>query len=237
LHDVVRNSKSDHRRDIRRRFMSRSVRTNSTKLGYAAIFFIGSVIVSDVNATTLNFDQDAVGLLPSTWVCGSTGGGSPRWTVEADLSAPSKSHVLQQSGVGPFPWCVVKGTSLTDGALEVKFRPVAGRRDQAGGLVWRWKDGDNYYVARANALENNVSLYYTLNGRRNTIKYVDAPVAANVWHSLRVEFTGKRIQVSLNGKAYIDLEDDRIVGPGAVGVWTKADSTTRFDDFSYSPTR
>ncbi|HZW73220.1 MAG TPA: family 16 glycoside hydrolase, partial [Caldimonas sp.] len=102
-----------------------------------------------------------------------------------------------------------------------------------GGVVWRGKDGDNYYVARANALENNVSLYYTQNGRRITIKYVDAPVAGNQWHTLRVEFAGTRITVALNGKRYIELEDKHIAGAGAVGVWTKADSVTAFDDFSY----
>jgi len=193
--------------------------------------------VSNANAVTVNFDQDAIGAAPKGWVCGSTGGGDPRWTVEADASAPSKRHVLRQSGVAPFPWCVLKESSQTDGTLEVKFRPISGRADQAGGLVWRWKDGNNYYVARANALEDNVSLYYTQNGRRNTIKYVDAPVAKGVWHVLRVEFAAKRIRVLLDGKAYIDLEDDRIAGPGGIGVWTKADSTTLFDDFTFSGAR
>src|SRR6185295_3580813 len=105
--------------------------------------------------------------------------------------------------------------------------------DQAGGLVWRWKDGDNYYVARANALENNVSLYYTEGGRRITIKYVDAPVAGNQWHTLRAEFAGKTIRVLLDGKRYIEVEDTHIRGTGAAGVWTKADSVTAFDDFSW----
>jgi hypothetical protein len=82
-------------------------------------------------------------------------------------------------------------------------------------------------------LENNVSLYYTTNGRRNTIKYVDAPVAKNTWHTLRVDFAGPNIKVTLNGKVYIDLKDTHITGPGAVGLWTKADSVTAFDDFSY----
>jgi hypothetical protein len=99
--------------------------------------------------------------------------------------------------------------------------------------VWRWKDGDNYYVARANALENNVSLYYTANGRRNTLKYVDAPVPRNVWHTLRVEFAGSQIRVALDGKTYIDFKDSHIGGAGAVGLWTKADSVTSFDDFAY----
>jgi hypothetical protein len=111
---------------------------------------------------------------------------------------------------------------------------VSGREDQAGGVVWRWKDGDNYYVARANALENNVSLYYTERGIRKTIEYVDAPVAANAWHTLRVEFSGSRIRVILDGVARIDADDRHIDGTGAVGVWTKADSVTLFDDFTYA---
>src|SRR5207237_1201672 len=126
---------------------------------------------------------------------------------------------------------------VTDGFVEVKFRPESGREDQAGGVVWRWKDGDNYYVARANALENNVSLYYTAAGSRKTLKYVDAPVAAKQWHTLRVVFRGKRIQVALDGKAYIEMDDDHIPGGGSVGVWTKADSVTSFDDFSFGESR
>jgi hypothetical protein len=99
--------------------------------------------------------------------------------------------------------------------------------------VWRWKDGDHYYVARANALENNVSLYYTANGRRITLKYVDAPVPVNAWHALRVDFSGQHIAVALNGKIYIVMDDDHIEGAGAVGLWTKADSVTAFDDFRF----
>src|SRR5881396_3099050 len=151
----------------------------------------------------------------------------------APPTAPSGKNVLQQTGRGTFPWCVKKNVSLADGFVEVKFKPLSGKEDRAGGVVWRWKDGNNYYVARANALEDNVSLYYTANGRRNTIKYVDAPVPGNTWHTLRVEFSGKKMRVSLDGKQYIETDDDHIVGSGAVGVWTKADSVTLFDDFGY----
>jgi hypothetical protein len=184
-------------------------------------------------AETENFDQDKPGTVPAGWSCGVTGTGSPRWAVEADASAPSAPNVLRQSASGTFPWCSKKGTSLADGFVEVKFKPEKGRQDQAGGVIWRFRDGDNYYVARANALEDNVSLYYTERGRRNTIKYVNAPVPRNTWHTLRVEFAGTRIKVLLNGKAYIEEQDDHIAGAGAVGVWTKADSVTAFDDFSF----
>jgi len=171
--------------------------------------------------------------MPEGWVAGVTGRGSPRWSVEADATAPSKPNILKQSGSGTYPWCVKPDASLADGFVEVKFKSLSGREDQAGGLVWRWKDSDNYYVARANALEDNVSLYYTQNGRRNTLKYVDAPVPRNTWHTLRVEFNAKKIRVILDGKSYIELDDDHISGAGAVGVWTKADSVTLFDDFAY----
>ena len=184
-------------------------------------------------AETVSFDGDAPGALPKGWRQGVTGRGSPRWAVEPDASAPSKPNVLKQSGSGAFPWCVRPEAKLADGYVEVKFKPLSGREDQAGGVVWRWKDGNNYYVARANALENNVSLYYTENGRRNTLKYVDAPVPGNAWHTLRVEFSGKKIRVILDGRPYIELEDSHIAGAGAVGLWTKADSVTAFDDFNY----
>lgn len=197
-----------------------------------AVLLIG-VAAMNARAETENFDKTAGGGLPADWKCGVTGRGNPRWQVEADATAPSKPNVLKQTGSGSFPWCVKNSISVADGFVEVKFKPISGREDQAGGLLWRWKDGDNYYVARANALENNVSLYYTETGNRRTIKYVDAPVARNAWHTLRVEFSGTRIKVALDGKMYIELDDGHIAGGGAVGVWTKADSVTAFDDFSY----
>lgn len=200
-------------------------------IGMAALM----VCAAAARAETVTFDADRAGGPPAGWTCGSTGGGTPKWTVASDADTAGGRHVLKQSGKAPFPWCVRQGTALADGVVEVKFKPIAGREDQAGGVVWRWKDGDNYYVARANALENNVSLYYTERGRRQTIKYVDAPVAPNAWHTLRAEFTGTQIRVMLDGKNYIELNDSHIAGPGAVGVWTKADSVTLFDDFTYQP--
>jgi hypothetical protein len=196
-------------------------------------FLCGMLPEGAVMAETMNFDNDTVAAAPADWTAGVTGRGAFRWTVEADASAPSRPNVLKQSARGDFPWCVRSGTSLADGYVEVKFKALSGKEDQAGGVIWRWKDGDNYYVARANALEDNVSLYYTQSGRRNTIKYVDAPVATNQWHTLRADFAGKRIRVALDGKVYIDVDDERIAGAGAVGLWTKADSVTVFDDFTF----
>jgi hypothetical protein len=197
---------------------------------------LGVFAMNAFAAETVNFDAAGAGALPEGWIAGVTGRGSAHWTVERDASAPSQPNVLKQSGSGTFPWCVLKSAAIENGFVEVKFKPLAGKEDQAGGVVWRWKDGDNYYVARANALEDNVSLYYTENGSRKTLKYVDAPVPRGAWHTLRVEFSGRRIKVVLDGVARIDMEDAHIAGTGAVGVWTKADSVTLFDDFSYGPT-
>jgi len=209
--------------------------TDSLKLEMKGPIMVALMVLAAnaASAETDNFDTYKPGTEPDGWTCGVTGKGTPKWVVHAEPSAPSAPHVLRQAGSGTFPWCVKKAASLADGFVEVKFKPEKGKEDQAGGLVWRWKDGDNYYVARGNALENNVSLYYTANGRRNTLKYVNAPVPGNVWHTLRVEFSGTRIKVLLDGTTYIDQEDSHIQGSGAVGVWTKADSVTAFDDFSY----
>lgn len=182
-------------------------------------------------AETFRFDNDAPGTAPAGWSCGVTGAGSPHWSVEPDPTGGG-GRVLLQSGKGTYPWCVRSGTALADGFVEAKFIPVSGKEDQAGGVVWRWKDGDNYYVARANALENNVSLYYTARGSRKTLKSVKAPVRRGVPHVLRVEFAGNRIGVVLDGTRYIDVRDDHFPEPGAVGVWTKADSVTAFTEFS-----
>jgi hypothetical protein len=175
------------------------------------------------------------GEAPAGWQCGSTGGGAPRWTIESE--SPGGRAVLKQSGNGRFPWCVKTDSKVADGWVEVMFKALSGKEDQAGELVWRWKDGDQYYVARANALENNVSLYRTKDGNRRTIKYVDAPVPANVWHLLRLRFKDTKIRVLLNGRVYIVQDDAHIGGAGKVGVWTKADSVTLFDHFAYEGSR
>lgn len=199
-------------------------------------FFVALAIIavcSLTHAATENFDALAAGAAPAGWQCGVSGRGEPKWLVGPDETAPSKPNVLKQSGQGTFPWCVKNGAPLKDGFVEVKFKPIAGREDQAGGVVWRFAGPRSFYVARANALENNVSLYYMWLGLRRTIQYVDAPVPAGQWNVLRVEFEGERIKVLLNGKTYIDVRDGHIAGAGQVGVWTKADSVTAFDDFSY----
>ena len=172
------------------------------------------------------------------WIIAMTGRGTPKWTVERDDTAPSKGQVLKQSGTATYPLAFKDGTNVKDGFVEVKFKALSGSEDRAGGLVWRAKDANNYYVVRANALEDNVVLYKTVNGARSSLDIVGRKggygvkiaVPANRWHTLRVEFVGARFNVIFNGRSLFEVEDATF---NAVGVWTKADSVTAFNAFTY----
>lgn len=183
------------------------------------------------------FDKNDIGSIPDNWTAGITGMGNYNWALADDNTAPSLSQVMTQSAKGDYPWLIEKNSQLTNGFIQVKFKPISGRIDQAAGLIWRWKDPYNYYVARANALENNISIYYMKDGERHSLKYKDVPsdlsVQQNTWQTLRVDFNDNRFIVSFEGRIIIDINDEHIQGEGAVGLWTKEDSETSFDDFSY----
>ena len=190
-------------------------------------------------AQDANFDADTVGSPPKGWMLTMTGKGAPKWTVEREES--SKGLVLNQSGKASYPLALKEGTNIKDGFVEARFKPISGSDDRAGGLVWRAKDANNYYVVRANALEDNVVLYKTLNGTRSSLDIVGQTggygvkiaVPANQWHTLRVEFAGTRFKVSFNGQPLFEVEDSTFTAAGMVGLWTKADSVTAFSEFSY----
>jgi hypothetical protein len=191
------------------------------------------LLANAVLAGTVGFDDAKLGVVPAGWTVTQTGKGEARWTVEKDDTAPSTPNVLKQSGEATYPVCIKDDTHVKDGFVEVKFKAVSGKEDQAGGVIWRCKDADNYYVARANALEDNVTIYRTVGGKRVSFKNADTKVAPGVWHTLRVEFAGNKFGVILDGKTVIEASDEHFKDAGKVGVWTKADSTTSFDDFSY----
>lgn len=190
-----------------------------------------------MSAETIDFDAAKAGAAPAGWLATKTGSGSPQWSVEKDDSAPSKPNVLKQSGKAAFPVCLKTGTTLRDGFVEVKFKPISGREDQAGGVIWRAKDADNYFIARANALEDNVHIYHTVKGRRVQFDGVDVKVQGGVWHTLRVDFSGPDFVVSLDGQKVLAAKDSTFTEAGMVGVWTKADSVTLFDDFTFGAHR
>jgi hypothetical protein len=116
----------------------------------------------------------------------------------------------------------------------VKFKPVAGQEDQAGGVIWRVQDANNYYIARANALEDNVIIYHTVNGKRVAFKSINTKVTSGVWHTLRVKFQGNKFTVIFDSNKVIEATDTTFANAGKIGAWTKADRVTAFDDFSYA---
>jgi hypothetical protein len=191
--------------------------------------------------TKVTFDEGVD--LPKGWQTGITGQGQAKWEVVADDSAPSKPNVLKQSGEATFCWAAKTDVKVKDGFAEVKLKAVSGKEDQAGGIVFRFLDGSNYYVVRANALEDNVVLYKTVGGKRTSLPVkgrmfgygVDTKVPKGKWNSLRVEFKGNLFTVVFNGLKLFEVEDGTFKDAGGVGLWSKADSVTVFDDFTFSP--
>jgi hypothetical protein len=194
----------------------------------------------DSGAKTWNFQADALNAEPTGFSFGRTGQGRDgKWVVVQDPSAPSGDHVLAQLDQDDtdyrFPVAVADAPSLKDLRLEVRCKAVSGKTDEACGLVFRYRDSDNYYVARANALEGNVNLYHVVKGRRRQITGWSGKVAANAWHALAIEAHGDRLQVFWEGRPIIDARDDTFTDAGKFGVWTKADSVTYFDALTATP--
>jgi hypothetical protein len=208
----------------------------------ATLFLMG---MNDMSNHTASFESNQTGAKPVGWTATLTGSGDPKWTVESDETAPSKSKVVRQSGRATYPLLLKDDTSIKDGFIEMKFKAIAGSQDRAAGVVWRAKDANNYYVARANALEDNFVLYKTVNGSRSPLDIVgrkrgygfSVPVPANIWHSLRIDFKGTRFIASFNGKQMFEVEDSTFSEAGKVGLWTKADSVTLFDEVKYDETK
>jgi hypothetical protein len=194
----------------------------------------------------VDFESTALGSIPSGFSTPLTGGGGPvAWEVQQDPSSPSGPKVLVQTSQDTtgkrFPLCVYEPVSTRDLDLSVRFKPISGEVDQAGGLAFRYQDPANYYVVRANALESNVVLYKVERGSRSDLKPVDAgllaygkkaPVPKQAWSTLRVVARGTRFSVYLNGEHLFDVEDSTFANAGKVALWTKADSVTAFDALS-----
>ncbi len=182
-----------------------------------------------------NFDSDTSGQLPANFHSAKTGGGTQeKWVVTGDPTAPSKRNVVAQTSTDQtdyrFPLLISDEGSFQDLDLSVKFKAVSGSIDRAGGLVFRLKDPNNYYIVRANALENNYRLYHVVNGRRSQFAGANLKVTSGEWHELRVEAVGNKIACYYDGNKKIEATDDTFKDAGKIGLWTKADSVTYFDD-------
>ncbi len=191
-------------------------------------------------AITWHFDSLSAGQPPAGFSFGRTGGGRVgHWIVQSAPDAPSPPNVLAQVDSDRtdyrFPVAAAPSPTFADGSVSVKCKPVSGRVDRACGILFRYKDENNYYLTRANALEDNVRFYYVKSGRRVQLANWSGKVTSGVWHELRVEFQGDQVEVFWDGTKRIDAHDHTFTDPGRVGVWTKADSYTLFDDLIAKP--
>lgn len=196
-------------------------------------------------AETINFDNAAAASVPPGWTVAMTHkGGAPKWEIVRDDSAPGKPNVFAQVSTdrtsGRFPLAVYDQVNIKDGSVSVRFKPISGRVDQAAGLIWRYRDPDNYYIVRANANEDNVVLYKVEKGERISLAPkgtasntygVKQRVPKQTWSTMAVSFQGNLFTVSFDGKKIFEVQDSTFAGPGKTGLWTKADSVTHFDDF------
>jgi hypothetical protein len=185
----------------------------------------------------LSFESAKIGELPKGWTAAKTGDGAGSvWKVVEDKDAPGGKALAQTSGEGSgsfFNLCVADDTNYKDVDISVSFKAMAGKEDQGGGVVWRYKDANNYYIARMNPLEDNFRVYKVVGGKRSA-PLMNAKVQAMPakYNTIRVVHQGDHIQCYFNGKLHLDVKDDTYKDPGKVGVWSKADAQTRFADFT-----
>jgi 3-keto-disaccharide hydrolase len=205
--------------------------------------------ISAARLETVRFNQAVPGKLPADWTVAMTHAGTPPdWEIVRDESAPSPPNVLAQLSrdrtAGRFPLAIWEKALVQDGEISIAFKTVDGSIDQAAGIVWRYQDPNNYYIVRANALENNVVLYKVQNGVRTSIapkglpsrSYgVKRPIPSGRWNKLKVSFAGAKIAVFFDQAQLFEAEDTTFQKPGKIGLWTKADSVTYFDDFTVVP--
>jgi hypothetical protein len=207
-----------------------------------ALVVLGMTLAVHGATRKVDFSDDAVGQAPKGFEFGHTAKvGTPgKWVVQSEGSNKYLAQVDADNTRSRFPVAVIADVKAADVDLSVRFKPVSGRVDQAAGLVWRFQNEDNYYIVRANALENNVVLYKVENGKRTDLPVKGegrtygkkAQVPAGQWSTLRVVATGPLFEVHFNGGKLYEVEDTTFKQPGKVGVWTKADSVTQFDDLT-----
>jgi hypothetical protein len=207
---------------------------------FVAWIGVGMTLVGQGASRKVDFSNDAVGQSPKGFEFGHTTkvGAPGKWVVQAEGSNKYLAQVDPDNTRSRFPVAVLSDVTAADIDLSVRFKPVSGRVDQAAGLVWRFQNEDNYYIVRANALENNVVLYKVEKGKRTDLPVKgegrtygkEAQVPSGQWSTLRVVAAGPRFEVFFNGSKLYEVEDITFTQPGKVGLWTKADSVTQFDD-------
>ncbi len=189
------------------------------------------------NEIEWTFDEAQLGGIPKNWKVDETAGKGTTaiWKIVADNSTPSKPHavaVIESKNQGhTFNLLIADGTKYKDVEVEVDVKAVGGKEDQGGGPIWRMKDANNYYICRWNPLEDNFRLYYVKDGKRKQLSSADVKTDSKAWHKIEIEHKGQKIVAKFDDKKLIEIEDDTFQDAGMVGLWTKADAATAFDNF------
>lgn len=195
----------------------------------------GSCAFAQATPTATVFDFEGATVGPAA-LCspGLTGGGKPvDWQIVDDPSSPSGPKVIAEvSGDrtgNRFPLCIFPDFEAKNVEITTRFKPVSGTVDQAAGLIVRARDENNYYVVRANALEGNVGFYKVENGVRRQLAGANAAVANGQWQTLGLRIRGDKAEILFNDQVLFSHQDATFAEAGRVGLWTKADSLTHFD--------
>ncbi len=206
----------------------------------AGCLFAFGLFASTTRVVT--FDSGQLGRTPAGWTVGGAAkpGDPPHWEIRKDQSAATQPYVLAKVSSDPADGhsalAILNDQMLRDGEVSVRVKPVGGREDQAGGVVWRYHDENNYYVARADALDKSIAVFKVQNGRRTAIiPEVKHDLSANTWCILKIWTRGNRFEVYLDHRRVLQGRDNTFSGPGRVGLWTGGDSVTYFDDFRVNP--
>ena len=200
-----------------------------------SVAMLAAIVAAAGQSVKIDFEKDEVGKPPKGFSFALTGQGKPGvWIVRKDDQ--THGNVLVQTDPDRtdyrFPVAVYDDFSGKDVDLSVQFKAISGKGDQGAGIVWRYRDPNNYYITRCNALEDNCTIYHVISGRRQAFLNHNVKVPSNVWHSLRLEATGDHFVVTYDGNKVLDAKDATFKDAGKVGLWTKADSVMAFDDFS-----
>jgi hypothetical protein len=206
-----------------------------------ALGFLISLGLIAPSGRVVNFDTAQVGKMPAGWIATTVGAPPARWEILKDRTAPSQPYVFAQLSSGPapsyrIPLAILSRLSVKDGDISVRLKPVAGSEGAGGGLIWRYQNESNYYLATANALKNTVSVFKVENGQRIPLAAaVKHAVPVNAWCILKVSVRGDRFQIYIDHRRILQGRDKTFLAAGKVGLGTIADSVAYFDDFRVNP--
>jgi len=188
--------------------------------------------ITERTKSLFSFNDDKVGDIPSNWTADFTGKGKlGKWKIIDDDGNNVMAQTSKENFGSHFDVVLNNELSFKDVEISVKFKGVDGEEDQGGGPVWRYQDADNYYIARANPLEDNYRVYKVINGNRKMLKSINIEVTTGEWHLLKITMKDDKIECFYDGELYLSTTDNTFKNTGKVGLWTKADAVTYFDDF------